>query len=408
MNNAESGDINNGEERVRIVLCGIGGYGVQYVRTLRDGAVFRQCDLVAAVDPFARQSPEYPNLQAMGVPIFSELGEFFAQGKCDLVIVCSPIQWHCAHTCEALAHGAQVLCEKPLCSTREDADAMAQSERVFGGTVSIGYQWSFSQGIGQLKTDILQGKLGRPLRLKTLVCWPRNEGYYLRNDWAGRIRDSSGRVILDSPVNNATAHFLHNMLYIIGPTEEACAWPTSVEARLFRANAIENYDTAALEIQTNTGAKMEFFCSHATRDLIGPRFLYEFERGVVSYEDGEFQVRMNDGRIIHYRSPEIEPEPETKLRAAVKLAREGGSSRCGISAARAHTECVLLAQASESEITTFPESMITRIVEQGEPRLYVEGLQEALIECFETGAVRPWDRFIKTARGWSGSLAKAL
>lgn len=396
MDNAELGDIDRRERRIRIVLCGIGGYGQQYVRTLRDGSRFCGHELVAAIDPLAKLSPEYETLQRLGVPIFSELDEFFARAACDLVIVCSPIQFHRDQTCLALVHGAHVLCEKPLCSSREDADEMAQAEQASGCTVSIGYQWSFSQGIERLKMDVLQGKLGRPLLLKTLVCWPRGNRYYSRNQWAGRIHDDAGRMILDSPVNNATAHFLHNMFYLMGSTPESSAWPVEVKAQLCRANAIENYDTAALEIRTDIGVKMAFFSSHATRDLVGPRFTYEFEDAVVSYEMGELVVHFHDGRVIHYPSPEAEPEPETKLRAAIELVRNGGVSRCGISASRAHMECTLLAQSAASEIRNVPESMIVRRQENGEERLYVDGLQEALTACFDSGRILHLDQLLES------------
>lgn len=395
MKNPESGGFADDGVDIRIVLCGIGGYGVKYLDALGRGWGLEGCRLVAAVDPFAERSCKFEDLQRAGVPVFDDLESFFQQETCDLVIVCSPIQFHATQTCIALAHGAHVLCEKPLCSSREEADQMALSERMSGRTVSIGYQWSFSQGIRQLKLDILKGKLGRPLLLKTLVCWPRGLHYYSRNRWAGRIQDSAGRMILDSPVNNATAHFLHNMLYLVGPTAESCAWPSEVTSRLLRANDIENYDTAALDVVTSTGVRMLFFSSHATKDLIGPHFLYEFERGSVSYESGELVARFHDGNVIHYRSPEADPEPDTKLRSVIDLVRGGGASSCGISAARSHMECTLMAQSGGgSEIMNFPESMIGRTEENGEERLYVEGLQEALAKCFERGCFQPLDRLL--------------
>lgn len=37
-----------------------------------------------------------------------------------------------------------------------------------GKQVSIGYQWSFSEAIGELKADVAAGLFGEPLRFKTL------------------------------------------------------------------------------------------------------------------------------------------------------------------------------------------------------------------------------------------------
>jgi len=48
--------------------------------------------------------------------------------------------------------------------------------------------------------------------MKTLCFWQRDENYYRRSGWAGKIKDKKGNWILDSPANNAMAHFLRRFL----------------------------------------------------------------------------------------------------------------------------------------------------------------------------------------------------
>ncbi len=105
----------------------------------------------------------------------------------------------------------------------------------------------------------MEGVFGRAVRLKTITLWPRTHSHYARSRWAGRIKDDHGSWVLDSPVNNATAHYLHNMLYLLGKTTNSSARPASVEAELYRANNIENYDTGALRIKTEEGAEIFSF-----------------------------------------------------------------------------------------------------------------------------------------------------
>ena len=131
--------------------------------------------------------------------------------------------------------------------------------------VAIGYQWSFSPAIQRLKGDIAAGVFGAPKRLKTIVLWPRDETYYSRNRWAGKQRDEAGNPIFDSPVSNACAHYLHNMLYVLGDAVDRSAIPSRVSAELYRAHPIENYDTAALRCWTDRGVEILFIVSHATR-----------------------------------------------------------------------------------------------------------------------------------------------
>ncbi len=51
------------------------------------------------------------------------------------------------------------------------------------------------------------------------------------------MRDGKGHWILDSPANNAMAHDLHNMFYILGLTRETSARP----ARLIREKPQEEF-----------------------------------------------------------------------------------------------------------------------------------------------------------------------
>ena len=140
-------------------------------------------------------------------------------------MIVSPIQNHIPQCLESLKAGMSVLCEKPLTGAVQDGLRLTEVLREKPHWVEIGYQWSFSQPIQNLKRDIESGLWGEPVRMKSLCLWPRRESYYRRNDWAGKIQDSEGQWILDSPANNAMAHFLHNMLYLLGETPSASAVP---------------------------------------------------------------------------------------------------------------------------------------------------------------------------------------
>jgi len=145
-----------------------------------------------------------------------------------------------------------------------------------GKSVAIGYQWSFSEAIQKLKHDVMQLSLGKAKRLKTLVLWPRDEAYFARNRWAGAIKDAKGNPVLDSPVNNACAHYLHNMLYVLGHCVDRSAQPRRVTAELYRAQPIQNYDTAAIRVITLDGTELLFIVSHSTAIQRGP-ILYALE-----------------------------------------------------------------------------------------------------------------------------------
>lgn len=368
---------------VSIVLAGIGGMGAVYLKALMENAGQGSYRLVATVDPNPERCPDLDKLLALKIPVFQTLEDFYAASEADLAIISTPIQFHCHQTCLALARGSFVLCEKPPAATVQEVRRMIAARDSARRWVAVGYQWSFSSAIQRLKEDIRKGALGRPRRLRCLYLWPRDEAYYRRNDWAGKRRDSGGSWILDSPANNAMAHDLHNMFYVLGRTRETSALPVRVEAELYRAYAIENFDTLALRSETEHGVEILFYASHAVDRDTGPVFSYEFGQGTATVSGRGVAIRADfrNGESLVYGCPDA--EPMKKLWEAIESCQTGTSPACGLEASLAQTVCLDGAQDSMPEITNFSGDMITARGEPGKRQLIVNGLAETLAACYE-------------------------
>jgi len=368
-------------KEVTVALVGIGGYGEFYASRLLGASDERQTRFVAAIDPQPQHSQYREALQAAGIPIYADLEAFYRVAMADLVVVAAPIHLHAPFACQALSQGSHVLCEKPLCATLQEARAMAVAEKQAGRFVAVGYQWSFSEPIQALKRDILDGAFGRALHLKTKVLWPRPASYFGRNNWAGRIQMPDGRWVLDSPANNATAHYLHNMFYLLGDQRETSARPATVQAELYRANPIENYDAAAIRSVTDDGTEILFYTAHPVKAEIGPVMHFEFERATVDQvrHVSSIQATFHDGRVKSYGDPD--DGVEEKLWQAVDGVRTGAPIACGIDAAISHTLCINAAQASQ--ITPFPEATLRQEESVGDHLIWVDGLQSAFETCYD-------------------------
>ena len=381
-------------EPVSLVMVGVGGMGAVYLRELldrKDEGLFR---IAGAVDPQPNRCQQYVEMRAMGVPCFVNLQDFYRNRRADLAVLSSPIQLHMPQTGFALAKGSRVLCEKPAAGTIQEVRAAIEAERASGRWVAVGYQWSFSPAVQALKEDVRSGRFGAAKRFKCLYLWPRDEGYYARNDWAGRKRDAEGAWVLDSPVQNAMAHDLHNMFYILGKEQDTSARPAEVAAELYRANAIENFDTAAVRIRTEEGVEILFLVSHASDEDRGPVVRYEFERAVVRCDSrtSGLWAELPDGTRKDYGVPDA--EPMNKLwRSIADVGRDGARPLCGLEAAASQTLCMNGIQDSMPEIRDFPAGLV-RVVEgpgarrlavetPGAKRRVVEGLDEALAGCYE-------------------------
>jgi predicted dehydrogenase len=377
------------QDEVTIALVGIGGYGEEYAKAIFESAHLYRAKLVAGIDPNPESCSLLGEFHLRGIPIYPDLNQFYNNESADLVVIAAPIHLHAQFTRQALSKGSHVLCEKPLCGAVQDGLAMLEAERESGKFVAIGYQWSFSPVVLALKKDIQNGLFGGPRCLKTKVFWPRSDAYYGRNQWAG-CQKISGQWVLDSPVNNATAHYLHNALFVLGPTRETSAKLVSVEAELYRGRIIENYDTAALRCLVEPEVEILFYTTHATLEEIGPVIEYQFEDATISFDpdygDG-FVARFNNGKVKQYGDPDSKTNLWRKLWDCVGVIRTGKSISCGIEASLAQTICMNGAQESVKEILDFPDDLVKILVRDDARFRWVPGLQENFERSFDLGVL---------------------
>lgn len=375
--------------QVKVALAGISGYGHSYLDALLANKPGAEFELVACVEPFPARCRLIETLHAKNIPVYpTMLGLFGAHSDIDLMMLSTPIHLHASQIADSLRAGANVLCEKPLAGSVRDAQRVLRAEsqaKKQNRFVGIGYQWSFSRAVLELKRDVLDGKLGRAIRMRTRVDFPRDMAYFSRNGWAGKIHAPGGEDVFDSPVNNATAHYLHNMLFVLGDQIDSAAVPLTVQAELYRANQIENFDTAALRCEMAGGTELLFFTTHAVRDRCGPRFVYEFERGTVTYEhaDGEIRVNFSNGTTHSYGSPE--KDRDRKIWMAIDSVRSGAPLMCTPRTAFAHTLSAAAAHESCPMVASFPASLLRAVPGEAAEMITVDGLSNVFAECFDAG-----------------------
>lgn len=377
----------NGEQKIKVVLVGIGGYGANYPHELLPKLDSLPVEVVAGVDPMPQSSSAYNLFVEKNIPLYSSVEEFYAEHTADLAIIATPIQFHTFHMSYCMEHGSHVLCEKPVCSTIDDVQKLIEVRDRTGKQAAIGYQWSYSEAILNLKEDILNGKFGKPVRLKSIVLWPRDFAYYARGcGWAGKKKDQQGRWVLDSVAANATAHYLHNMLFVTGKAIDQSVQLDSIIAETYRANNIENFDTCALRAKTVDGIDLLFIASHAIqrKEVRNPELEYVFEKGVIrSFRDKDYNdhlyAEMKDGQRIEYGDPGA--QIMRKMYWMFDVIRGKKQVVCGLETASAHTKCINAIAEMIPVTPVFPEELV--VTDEVEKMVYVKGLADVLNDCYE-------------------------
>ncbi len=148
--------------RLKSAVIGAGSMGMNHLRVLRDfdeDAV----QLVGVADPSA------PNLRnAMSrfhVAGFADYREMIERVAPDLVAVVVPTHLHFEVAAYVLDRGINVLLEKPMASTIEQALALIEQARLRDAKLAVGHIERFNPAVIEVKRHLLTGELGRMFHL---------------------------------------------------------------------------------------------------------------------------------------------------------------------------------------------------------------------------------------------------
>ena len=222
--------------RVSIVGAGIGAQHLAGFAQLPDRfAVASICDLdTARAEALAAHHP--------GVAVTTDLAGVLADPAIDIVDICLPPHLHFRACMDALGAGKDVICEKPLVTSLEEADQLAAKVAETGRQVFPVFQYRYGLGTAQLAALREAGLAGRCYAGSLETHWDRNAAYYAV-DWRGTWAGERGGALLGHAIH------IHDMLTaILGPVARVHAEVAT------RVNDIEVEDCAALAIRMEDGA----------------------------------------------------------------------------------------------------------------------------------------------------------
>ena len=283
---------------IRLGCIGVSGYPSQLIRQLDRHIPLDRARLAAVDDSLSSPSDETAEiLQRHAAASVAGVDKLVERDDLDALIVGTSIDSHRPFTEMALERGLHVHCEKPVAAAVQDAYAMIEARDRARRTVLIGFQDTYGDSAQWAKRKILEGAIGRVRRVRLRACWPRPDRYYQRNAWAGRI-EREGRWVLDSPAHNALSHQINLALYVTGPTAGESNRATALEAELYRAREIENYDTCAFRAETEAGCDLLVLLTHACAGTVHPVIEYEGEKGLIRRRHPNYFELERDGQVV--------------------------------------------------------------------------------------------------------------
>lgn len=131
---------------LRIAVIGAGAFGRNHLRVYNDLARQGEAvELAAVVDADARAVAEAS--AKFGVPGFTSVAECLAATKVDAASVCVPTVHHRAVAEQLIAAGVDLLIEKPIAPSLEDADSILALAARHGCIVQVGHLERFNPAV---------------------------------------------------------------------------------------------------------------------------------------------------------------------------------------------------------------------------------------------------------------------
>ena len=249
----------------RAVLIGAGGIAGAHVEAVRRNS--QTVDLVAVSDIDPERARAFAAKNAIGVA-YADVDAMLAREQPDLVLICTPPGTHCSLICSALEAGAWVLCEKPLCASLAEMDAIEAAEAKTGRYCSSIFQWRFGVGGQHLKQLIASGELGRPLVGNCLTTWYRDAAYYAV-PWRGKWQTELGGVTMGHGI-----HAMDFFLWLYGQWQEVRAMMGTL------VHQIEVEDVSMAMVRFENGA-MGSICNSVLSPREESYLRFDFERATV-------------------------------------------------------------------------------------------------------------------------------
>jgi len=371
-------------------ILGFGKVHLSSIRTCEKKGLCRLEALVITDMENSREALQDILIESPDLRIYNTMDALFDRNDpVDLICLPTGIGSHKELSVLSLDAGYHVLCEKPAAGTLDDALMMAEARDKSGKVLAIGFQNLFSPSIQQIKSLALSGDLGHLIEARSVVGWPRFTSYYARNRWAGQIYNGDN-FIFDSPLQNATAHFLQNMLYVAGQSPDECCSIESVYGENYHFNPIPSADTQFIRVCTATGAVLSMAASHAVKDQMDARTEYIFEKGRILWSNNQGDTTVSDSagiRIMQFDNGD-ESLFVRVFEQTIMAIEEGRTPFSHIHNALAHTRCMDLLFRSMNPPSTIHSDygMIEKSQNPDEGDLwYIRGLEKALDKSFKTG-----------------------
>lgn len=126
---------------------------------------------------------------------YTDYHELLEKERLDLVAIATESGKHAQIALDCMDYGCNLIIEKPIALSIEDADAIIEKAKEKNLIVSACHQNRFNKSILKIRDTLERGRFGRLLYGTAHIRWARDYEYYARASWRGTWEQDGGALM---------------------------------------------------------------------------------------------------------------------------------------------------------------------------------------------------------------------
>lgn len=286
--------------RVGVIGCG----SIARHRHLPEYASNPNVELVAVCDNNAERALEIG--EKYGVPSYTSFVELLRNAEVDAVSVCTPNYLHAPISNAALLAGVHVLCEKPMATSKEEAESMIETAAKSGKKLMIAHNQRFVASHQKARQLIQSGEVGKIYSFRTAFGHGGPEGWSVEGKEGWFFQKDKAFV---GAMGDLGVHKTDLLRYLLG--EEIVEVGAFVETSAKEFATVD--DTAVCVLKTESGTIGTLAASWSYVSKEDNSTIIYGENAILRLEDdptNSLVVQYKNGDVVNYQLGKIQSNDE--------------------------------------------------------------------------------------------------
>ncbi len=199
---------------IKFAVIGCGRIAPKHIESIKE---IKGAKLVAVCDIVEAKAKDFA--EKYTCKYYTDYKELLENEKdVDCINVCTPHAIHAEITIVAAKFGKNVVTEKPMATSLEEADEMIKTCKENNVKLFVIKQNRYNEPIIKLKEALDKGRFGKLFYGNTTVYWTRPQDYYDQDPWRGTKEHDDGVLM------NQSSHHIDMLRWLMGEVEDVHAF----------------------------------------------------------------------------------------------------------------------------------------------------------------------------------------